>query len=198
MEDRHVRNLLGLDGIPIAEIYTVCDQLFAGTGHDRPRPVTRSRFETFFVARHLGLLGASHLVHGKSLDGSHGAGGGDLRSALPPDLRHLCGGRGHETSVSPPFFRSRRFCRYSCNIIRAEGCSTGRHNPVQNDKRTHFNLPPGLSHHGKHCSCRRLVRINPRNVRCDWQSCIRRGQDYTEGLRNAFHTAEQLRTGLTL
>lgn len=87
MEDRHVRNLLGLDGIPIAEIYTVCDQLFAGTGHDRPRPVTRSRFETFFVARHLGLLGASHLVHGKSLDGSHGAGGGDLRSALPPDLR---------------------------------------------------------------------------------------------------------------
>ena len=87
MEDRHVRNLLGLDGMPIADIYSVCDQLFAGTGHDRPSPVTRSRFETFFVARHLGLLGASHLVLGKALDGGHAAGAGDMRSALPPDLR---------------------------------------------------------------------------------------------------------------
>ena len=50
--------LLGLDKLDVSGLYQVVDQLFAGSGQARPSPVTRSRFETFFTARFIGLLGA--------------------------------------------------------------------------------------------------------------------------------------------
>ena len=65
-----MRVLLGLDKLDVSGLYQVVDQLFAGSGQARPSPVTRSRFETFFTARFMGLLGAAHLVHGSSLEGA--------------------------------------------------------------------------------------------------------------------------------
>lgn len=70
MEESHVRVLLGLDDMPIGELYTVVDKLFSGSGQARPPPITRAHFETFFTARAMGLLGTAHLVHGSDLHGA--------------------------------------------------------------------------------------------------------------------------------